>query len=224
MVWAPPAGSNKLQRAFLRDGNMVHKDVRSLPVPRLQSLGGVQRCLSSEKQPLVKKLCILFCSVLLQVRGGPEPRRPSGSALYREWGIEEACVTRPPAAPSLAPLWPWRGSGRSTAAGWSWSWSPGDWGGCGWSSRDGPPGRRRWAPPPRGPHRRSEGRSHRGTRLGCRRRCSRAMDIPNVLQTKGVIMEGQSRDCLSRCHVLMDPDISVIRSQIVMDSHTHSLS
>lgn len=118
-------------------------------------------------------------------------REANRSALYREWGIELRCwFTQQPAGPALYPtrLWPWQDSERS--------WSPGDWQGCDWSNRGGLQGRRGLAPPPRGPGKMSEGRSHRGTRPGRRKCCSRATDIPNVLHTDTETIIQYRRGCL----------------------------
>lgn len=115
------------------------------------------------------------------------------STLCREWGIK-GFITPWPAGLTPAPLWLWRGSERSAAAGWSWIWPPGDWAGCGWNNRGGRPGRRWWAPPPHDPGRRSEGRSHRETRPGCCKRCSHATGIPTALETgNGLITDASSQ-------------------------------
>lgn len=49
---------------------------------------------------------------------------------------------------------------------------------------------------PRGPGKMSEGRSHRETRLGRRKRCIHATDIPNVLHADTDTVIQHRRYCL----------------------------
>lgn len=138
-------------------------------------------CLSSELRPShvsKKKEKSTVFPVVVHCLGS----EVDWSTLCREWGIK-GFITPWPAGLTPAPLWLWRGSERSAAAGWSWIWPQGDWAGCGWNNRGGRPGRRWWAPLPHDPGRRSEGRNHRETRPGCCKRCSHATGIPTALET-----------------------------------------
>lgn len=147
-------------------------------------------CLSSELRPshVSKKEKSTVFPVVVHCLGS----EVDWSTLCREWGIK-GFITPWPAGLTPAPLWLWRGSERSAAAGWSWIWPPGDWAGCGWNNRGGRPGRRWWAPPPHDPGRRSEGRSHRETRPGCCKRCSHATGIPTALETGNGLITDTSR-------------------------------
>lgn len=148
-------------------------------------------CLSSELRPShvsKKKEKSTVFPVVVHCLGS----EVDWSTLCREWGIK-GFITPWPAGLTPAPLWLWRGSEQSAAAGWSWIWPPGDWAGCGWNNRGGRPGRRWWAPPPHDPGRMSEGRSHRETRPGCCKRCSHATGIPTALETGNGLITDASR-------------------------------
>lgn len=117
---------------------------------------------------------------------GPGGRGAAGVGLHqhtlqgmRYWA---SCrVTPQPVHPSQAPFRLRWGSVQSAVSGWS----PEDWGGRGWSNRDGLPGRRMWGRLPRELGRRTEGRNCRRMKPEHHRRYSRATDIPNALLAGG---------------------------------------
>lgn len=65
------------------EGKQVHNDAWTLPLPMLQSLcprHKQHRCVSEQGPSYWSKSTVFpFLSALLQIRGGSEPRRPTGA-------------------------------------------------------------------------------------------------------------------------------------------------